>query len=122
MASAAALILVLSWSSSYADMSPLHAHFVKRGGVVCARKQDVVTIRQAVNSLRYFGQIRALLADGRCRAYAEREKIIDFASSSGPTNRLAAVQIRTEDQPDVVRWILQKDMREGIRFPGHRPY
>lgn len=106
-----ALILVLPGFVSQASMLPKGALFVKKDAVVCARKQDIVKVRKALNTLRHFGQIRALVAGGRCQIYGRREKIVGFRPSS-PANRLAAVQIRTEDSPDVARWILQMDLRE----------
>lgn len=115
LAGATTLILLFSEASSFASPLPRRTPFIKKGAVVCARKQDIIKVRQSINSLRYFGQVRALLSDGRCRLYSRREKVIDMTSSS-QTDHLAAVQIRTEDKPDVVRWILQRDLRDITHF------
>ncbi|MBI1867142.1 MAG: hypothetical protein HYS06_02400 [Methylocystis sp.] len=88
--------------------------FVVKGGVVCARKTDIIKVRRAINTLHYFGQIGALQAAGRCQLYARRQKVIDLLPSNR-ADRLAAVQVRTEDKPSEMRWALRKDVREIAR-------
>ena len=88
--------------------------FVARGGIVCDDEADIVKVRRVINSLRYFGQIRALKNEKRCQIYAKREKIIDVLHSSR-SDRLTSIQVRTGDKPDQMRWMLRKDMREIAR-------
>ncbi len=95
-------------------MPSLVSPFVVKGGIVCARKADIIKVRRSINTLRYFGQIRALRADGRCQLYARRQKVIDLLSSNR-ADSLTAAQVRTEDKPSEMRWALRKDVREIAR-------
>lgn len=88
--------------------------FVVKGGIVCVHKADIIKVRRAINTLHYFGQIHALQADGRCQLYARRQKVIDLLSSKR-ADRLATMQVRTEDKPNDMRWALRKDVREIAR-------
>ncbi|HEY8067105.1 MAG TPA: hypothetical protein VIF40_20620 [Methylosinus sp.] len=111
-----ASLLLLSPSLCAADGAALRpTHFVRRGAVVCLRRQDLTKIEHATNSLRYFGQLRALVAEGRCRRYAEREKIIEIGAIE-QAERHAIISIRTDEKPDIVRWISPHDIRAIKRF------
>lgn len=113
-------LLLLSPSLCGADQAALRpTHFVRRGAVVCLRRQDMTKIERATNSLRYFGQLRALVVEGRCRRYAEREKIVEIGAIE-QAERHAVVSIRTDEKPDVVRWISPRDIREIKRFSHRR--
>ncbi|WP_146188392.1 hypothetical protein [Methylosinus sporium] len=82
--------------------------FIKRGAVVCQRRQDVMKIERATNSLRYFGQLRALVAEGRCRRSVEREKIVAIEQ----IERHSIASIRTDEKPDAIRWISARGIRQ----------
>lgn len=86
-----------SGSASAENISTNGQFVIRRGGVVCDRRADIAKVRRTVNSLRYFGQLRALSAAWRCQVYARREKIVDLSPSDRP-GRLVAVQVRTEDK------------------------
>ena len=116
----AASLLLLSPSLCAADQAALRpTHFVRRGAVVCLRRQDMTKIERATNSLRYFGQLRALIAEGRCRRDAEREKIVEIGAIE-QAERYAVVSIRTDEKPDIVRWISPRDIRAMRRFSHRR--
>lgn len=85
--------------------------FIKRGAVVCQRRQDVMKIERATNSLRYFGQLRALVAEGRCRRSVEREKIVAIVAIE-QIERHSIASIRTDEKPDAIRWISARGIRQ----------
>jgi hypothetical protein len=68
-------------------------------------------IERATNSLRYFGQLRAF--------FAEREKIVEIGAIE-QAERHAIVSIRTDEKPDIVRWISPRDIRKIKRFSHRR--
>jgi hypothetical protein len=116
----AAALALLSSSFCAAEQGEQRlAHFVRRGAVVCLRRQDLMKVERAANRLRYFGQLRALVADGRCRLYSEREKIVEIGAVE-QAERRAIVPIRTEEKPDVLRWISLRDIRNAKRNSRRR--
>ena len=111
---AAMLIALTGHSASEADTLPMRRYFVRRSGVVCRQNSDILKVGRAINTMRHFGQIRTLVAEGRCQIYAARRTIIDIESTK-PSGRIDAVQVRTEDKPHELRWMLRKDLGEIAR-------
>jgi len=79
--------------------------------VACLRKADSLKIRHAINSLRYMGEIRSLVNDRRCEINTSSRSIIGL-SNFDRSDRLAAVEIKTNDRPNEERWVLSRDIQE----------
>jgi hypothetical protein len=58
----AILIAFMGASGSEATTSIMQKYFIRKGGVVCHRKSDALKIARTINTMRHFGQIRALMS------------------------------------------------------------
>jgi hypothetical protein len=106
-------------SASKGAASSERRYFVRRGSVVCQNKFDILKVGRTINTMRHFGQIRTLVAEGRCRISSTRRAVSDI----GVIERHSindAVRIRTEDKPHELRWVLRKDVGEFARGFGAR--
>jgi hypothetical protein len=108
---AAALVALIADTASAANSAQARKYFVRRGGVVCQKKSDISKIGRSLNTLRHFKQIRASLAQGQCQRYATRNAIAKIELTE-PDTPISPVQVRTEDKPNELRWMLRKDLGE----------
>ncbi len=105
------LVPILGGSGSEAVELAASKYFVRRGGVVCQKKSDILKIGRTLNTLRHFKQLRALLADGRCQTYPTRIAIIELKMAE-PSTPVSPAQIKTQDKASESRWLLRADLGE----------
>jgi hypothetical protein len=111
---AAMLIALAGHSASEANTTPVRKYFVRRSGIVCRQNSDISKVGWAINTMRHFAQIRTLAGEGRCQIYATRRAIIEIGATK-PSARIDAIQVRTEDRPNELQWMLRKDLGEIAR-------
>jgi hypothetical protein len=111
---AAVLVALIAHTASAANGAQARKYFVRRGGVVCQKRSDILKIGRSFNTLRHFKQLRASLAEGRCQIYETRSALagIDLTEPHTP---ISPVRVRTEDKPTELRWMLRKDLGELAR-------
>jgi len=105
----ASVLFVCALASAATAAPQAGRRYLRKGAIVCHDRADMMRIAGAKNSLRHFSQIRALVGEGRCQSFARRIPLLE-AEVAAHVAAVDILEIRTEDQPQELRWALSSDI------------